>query len=878
MEHSTSLIIPFSDIRATDLPLVGGKGANLGEMTYAGFPIPTGFCLTTVAFHKFIESSSIADEIYESLDAITSKDLERVRVVGKEIRQKLLEVTFPKEIAEVFRMRWQQSGANLAYSVRSSATAEDLPDASFAGQQDTYLNVIGEPNLLDAIKRCWVSLFTDRAILYRCQHNFSHRDVLLSVVVQTMVQSETSGILFTADPLTGHRHTLSIDASFGLGEALVSGLVNPDAYKVDKINRKIIAKQVSEKNTAIISEKDGGTRQETLSEGQRNKTVLTEKQILELTEIGCNIESHYGAPQDIEWAFANNEFYVLQSRPITSLYPIDAIASPDDSLQIYFSFGHQQMMTDAMPPLALSTFQCIIPFGRPEGKYESTFTRQNGGRMFGNLTNPLRHPILRKVVFEITSQFDALAPKMLQQAMRHPNFKRPHGISIPFRKVLGMFYRIMRALWWQKLDGYIPKMNKLKEEYLKGIHKEINETKDDKQKITYVLESFSSMVPVALNWVPQFIASEMSKRLISKLASSKTKASDLDALSLGLHGNVVTEMNLAVGNLADLVRKSPEIVDTFKNLEEGSEVWLEHVSSLNNSNDFLKAWNEFLDKYGSRGPSEIDIMVPKWCEEPLPLLQMIAGYLQKESGSHLKQHQKLIEAREAASKRVVAEASWLKRGLIKRLIYVLKEVGGLREHHKFLLIQNLRTAKEMLREVNLNLVQSNKLASLDDIWFLTWPELLTIWDDNQKLNELIPKRKEDFERFPKLTPPTIITSDGETPVVQYEIEDVPEGALVGQPVSGGVVEGVIRVVNDPQTEMLNTGEILVATFTDPGWTPLFINAGGLILEIGGIMTHGSVVAREYGIPAVVGVKGATTKLQTGQRVRIDGNQGIIEIL
>jgi len=181
MEHSKSLIIPFSEIRATDLPLVGGKGANLGEMTYAGFPIPTGFCLTTIAFKKFIESSLLADDIYKTLDTITSNDLEKVRIVGQELRQKLLEVPLPKEIAAVFRTHWQESGANLAYSVRSSATAEDLPDASFAGQQDTYLNVIGEANLLDAIKRCWVSLFTDRAILYRCQHNFSHRDVFLSV-------------------------------------------------------------------------------------------------------------------------------------------------------------------------------------------------------------------------------------------------------------------------------------------------------------------------------------------------------------------------------------------------------------------------------------------------------------------------------------------------------------------------------------------------------------------------------------------------------------------------------------------------------------------------------------------------------------------------
>ena len=256
MKNQHLLTLPFSEIRKENLPLVGGKGANLGEMTHTGFPIPNGFCVTTIAFEQFMDVYADVEDLYAQLETV-SADVEKVRRIGSHIRKTLLAVRMPSAIANAIRLAWQAMGMDKAYAVRSSATTEDLSDASFAGQQDTYLNIIGENALLDAVHRCWVSLFTDRAILYRVQNNFPHRNVKLSVIVQQMVMSEKSGILFTADPLTGHRHTASIDASFGLGEALVSGLVSPDAYRVDKRNMEIIERQISEKKFAIYSEKAG---------------------------------------------------------------------------------------------------------------------------------------------------------------------------------------------------------------------------------------------------------------------------------------------------------------------------------------------------------------------------------------------------------------------------------------------------------------------------------------------------------------------------------------------------------------------------------------------------------------------------------------------
>lgn len=885
--NTKPLILPFSAIRSTDLSLVGGKGANLGELTHAGFPIPAGFCLTTTAFQQFIAHCPTADDLYTLLDSVTAGDVDTARQVGQHLRQTLLTIPIPVEIATAIREEWQKVGADQPYAVRSSATAEDLPDASFAGQQDTYLNIIGEEALLDAVRRCWGSLFTDRAILYRVQHNFAHRDVHLSVVVQQMVMSETSGILFTADPLTGHRHTAVIDASFGLGEALVGGLVSPDAYQVDKRDLTILDKQVADKQIAIYPEKAGGVRQVDLADVQRTQTVLTDAQIKALVEMGTRIEAHYGLPQDIEWAIVDGELYMLQARPITSLYPIDNLQSDDDSLAIFFSMGHQQMMTGVMSPLGLSSIRCFLPVGRVDGELESTLLRSSGGRLFGNLTQPLRHPILRRVIVNGLAQFDALAPETFRLAMQRPEFKRPHGMSISFSNVSSvgrMLGRVLSALWREDLTGFAQRANEAFTQGLTVAQEKLDAVTTPTEKLDVSLNMMRSAFEVPLFWIPKLAAGVIATRLVERLGRKWVDPAGIDAITLGLPGNVVTEMTLAIGDLADLARQSPQLTALFAQLGDDSHVWLAKAAKIEDSKPFFQAWQQFIADYGARGPSEIDIAALRWYEEPLPVLQVIASHLQQPAGSHRAQHHQLVEAREAA---VSALMSGAKRGLfgfvrgrlVGRLLHVAHEAGVLREHHKFYVIQLLRLAKETIKEMAEQLVADNKLAQSGDVWFLSWPELQAMAHGTTPLEQSqIEQRKADQVRFAKWTPPLVITSDGETPVVKYEVADAPAGALVGNPVSAGITEGTVRVIHDPQTETLDPGDILVAPFTDPGWTPLFINAGGLIMEIGGAMTHGSVVAREYGIPAIVGVRGATKSLQTGQKVRVDGNRGVIEVL
>ena len=818
------LVLLFSELRAADLPLVGGKGANLGELTHLGLPVPPGFCLTTVAFQQFMGTCPQSADLYALLETVKADDVEKARIVGQQIRRTLLNLPVPPEIALAVEDAWHQVGADHAYALRSSATAEDLPGASFAGQQDTYLNIRGEIEIMDAVRRCWVSLFTDRAILYRVQNGFAHQDVLLSVAVQQMIMSEMSGILFTADPLTGHRHTTAIDASFGLGEALVSGIVSPDAYRVDKRTRTIIDRQIADKLTAIFPEKDGGTRQEELPEEQRSRTVLTDTHILALADMGAQVEAHYGSPQDIEWAIADGEIHLLQARPITSLYPIDGLRSPDDSLHNYFSMGHQQNMTNAMSPLGISAMRCIIPLGRTQNAVESNYLRANGGRIFIDLTLPLRHPILRRTVLGGLSQLDTLAPESLQLAMARPEFQRPNRISFSLSSLRGslrMVYRFQRALWRQDLTGFVHQVDELIEEEVRGATIKIERAPAGEAKIQALVDVIQSMHRVVLNWAPQLIAGVIAQRLLMRLGRGWADPVDLDAYTLGLPGNVVIEMNLAVDQLADIARRSPALTALFGQLGDDSRAWLAEAAQIEDSGPFFQAWEEFLTRYGARGSGEIDIATPSWYEEPLPLLKVVASHMQQEVGSHRVQQQTLARKREVAVNCLIAEANHgpfgrLRARLTRRLIHVSQEGSILREHHKYMAVQILRVAKEAIKKTAAFLTDAQKLTRPNDIWYLSLTELLILnRQDKCDAVDEIPARRADLIRFQKMTPPLVITSDGETPVIRYQVADAPPGALLGSPVSGGIVEGTVHVIHDPQTETLAPGEILAAPFTDP---------------------------------------------------------------
>ncbi len=387
-KRMSSFVLGFQDIDKTKLMVVGGKGANLGELSRIdGIRVPEGFCITTEAYKRIISQTPEFHDLLEQLSLLKVEDRERICEISKQIRSVIEGTVIAKEIDEAVTHFITKLGENNAYAVRSSATAEDLPTASFAGQQDTYLNIIGKEAILKHISKCWASLFTERAVIYRLQNGFDHRKVYLSVVVQKMVFPQAAGIVFTADPVTSNRKVLSIDASFGLGEALVSGLVNADSYKVR--NGKVIDKKISTKKLAIYALKDGGTKEQEIEPERQNTQALTDEQILQLERIGRMIEEHFGCPQDIEWCLVDDTFSIVQSRPITTLYPIPE--ANDQENHVYISVGHQQMMTDAMKPLGISFWQ--LTAARP------MFTA--GGRLFVDVTQELASPARRAIVVDV---------------------------------------------------------------------------------------------------------------------------------------------------------------------------------------------------------------------------------------------------------------------------------------------------------------------------------------------------------------------------------------------------------------------------------------------------------------------------------------------
>ena len=868
-------VLLFNEIDRSSLPYVGGKGANLGEMTQAGFPVPGGFCITTHAYKYFLETSIEMGNLFAELDRIEPSDLEQVRKIGERIRTHLQQLPVPNPIQDAVIQAWVKQGSENFYAIRSSATAEDLPNASFAGQQDTYLNVKGQEDLLRDVRNCWASLFTDRAIVYRAKNGFEHREVYLSVVVQQMVLPDTSGIMFTADPINGNRTVVSIDASFGLGEALVSGQVSADLYKVK--DNTIVSKKISKKKIAIYSLPEGGTITKEIPSQQQEQQALTDQQITELAALGKKIEKHYGVPQDIEFCVAKDELFIVQSRPITTLYPLPNI--PQRPLRIMLSVGHIQMMTNAMKPLGLSVFQQILP---------PSVVKAAGGRLFIDIADILHNRIARRVVPSALMNIDEGMSRAIDTIVSRPDFLADSQLSdtsivTSARKIVmpmvGKAWKILRS---GDLDDAITAVEKYTLERRIKIQQLLS-TNHGADRIIVAQQQLSDLLlDLMNNVIPHVWAGLVSSAMLKKAIIRRFgNEAQLNKLNKSLSHNVTSEMGLELGDLADMLRELPEVQEYLKKADDQTFYsGLDHVSG---GETFRRAFEEFIDKYGMRCPGEIDITSPRWYEAPTQLNSALFSHIQSlRPGEHRKRFEEGKKEAEMASRAILdtVEGNYFKTKILKRLIAVYRHLGGLREQHKYILITEMWECKKAIMEEAEILVQKGLLSEPKDVYFLELNELVKVLQDSFEGNvsELIAKRKEEYERNQSLKLPRVMTSEGEIVVVPPKRENIPEGTIIGSPVSSGIVEGIARVILRPENAILKKGEILVAPHTDPGWTPLFISAVAVITEVGGLMTHGSVVAREYGIPAVVGVDDATTLIKDGDRIRVNGDLGYIEIL
>ena len=883
------MIRTFQQIGSADLPTVGGKGVNLGVLFRAGFPVPPGFCVTTKGFAAFAAGCSALPRLYAALDAVPADDAEAVRVLGAQIRAALLAVPLPDAVAMAAVSAWQAIGAESAYAVRSSATAEDLPGASFAGQQDTYLNVRGEEALLDAIRRCFASLFTDRAIMYRQKNHFGQRGIGLSVVVQRMVFPDSAGILFTADPVSGHRGTVTIDAGFGLGEALVSGLVTADLYRLDKRTGAVKDVRIGDKALAIRALPDGRTVTEKLSEHDRKTRVLDDKALRELCGLGRRVESFFGGiPQDIEWCKERGELFLLQARPITSLYPLPDPLPTGDALHVYFGFSHAQNMIAPITPLGRDIWQAMFPVGKrhiTDVPDSPSVMVSAGGRLYIDVTSVLRVPTLRRIVMGVLSAVYPDLAALIEQLADRPEVQAVSPPSLQnLRPLLGLLGpvppRLIRELFLGHPEKLRSTLDRLIDDQLDDFQRQLQALPSGLPRLQRLLLLMAGMFGILPNFIPRFGVGMLSLRLLRQRFAGSQYAADVEALQRGLYGNITTEMDLLVGDLTDLVRPYPELMEALRR-GIGDPTALEALRDLPGGEPFVRAFEGFLERFGMRGLSEMDVARQRYRDQPGLLLGSIIGSLSRasEPGAHRAHFQRLQAEAEAAGQRLVAAAGGgLAARLVAREVRCVRYALGLREHPKYMLVRCLWEFRREVLAVADSLVAAKRLATVEDVWFLHYNELLDLLGHPAlDLQSTVLARRAEHERYAHLNPPLVMTSEGEVPRL-LPPTDLPHGALAGLGVSAGIVEGLARVVLDPSVEILHAGEILVAPYTDPGWTPLFVHAAGLVCDIGGMMTHGSVVAREYGIPAVVGVTDGTRRIRTGQYLRIDGSRGIVEIL
>lgn len=889
-------ILGLSELDRGDLALAGGKGANLGALIRAGLPVPDGFCVTTPAYLRFVEVNGLQEQIRRITAGLQAENPAALDAASEAIRGQFEAGTVPDEIAaEICEAYARLIPAPAAVAVRSSATAEDLPNLSFAGQQDTYLNVIGEGELVKAVLRCWASLWTARAIGYRIRNAIGHEDIALAVVVQKMVASEASGVLFTANPLTGKRSETVIDATLGLGEALVSGAVEPDHYEVamdGSGDGRILKKTLGAKAITIQGIAGGGTQ--TLNTYGAERQALPDAQILALAQLGAKSAAHFGAPQDLEWGWADGQLYVLQSRAITSLFPLPAGAG-DEPLEVYFSFASWQGMLDPYSPLGQDVFTNLVVglgqhFGAKITAREQPIFKEAGMRLFVNITDLIRIPFGRKIATIFIGAIDPPSAGVLESLYDRPQLAYEQGeMSLRtrfniFKGLLPVIGNVIYDLLWpaggrkklaQKIDLFL---------------KNMREAAQKARNLTVLVETIESTAHMGPSMlmpylVPGVIAGQMPLQVLIALTEGDPENEGLPLeMTRGLPYNVTTEMDLQLWQAACAIRADEASKEHFTQTP-AAELSVEYLMG-NLPEVAQKEVEAFLAVYGLRGLGEIDFYRERWNENPAHVIQMLKNYLQidPQSGSPETMFRNGREKAVEARKKLIANfkkrnpiKAWL-AGILSERIF---ELAGLRETPKFAIVRFLGEVRQALLRVGQDMATSGELTAADDLFFLHLWELRQLAEGTlPNARALIAERRQTYTReHGRRRLPRILLSDGTAYFEGVQPAGVlDENTLCGTPVSAGVAEGTVHIILDPHKDHLAPGEILVCPATDPAWTPLFLSAGGLVMEVGGMMTHGSVVAREYGIPAVVGVTAVTTRLKTGQRVRVDGSSGLVMLL
>lgn len=842
-------LMGLRDKGAQNLSLSGGKGASLARLHgIPDIPVPDGFVVTARCYRDLVTTRPEVQRLLKALAEIREGQTDGIKQLSLEIKAQIERIVFPASFIRELAQTLADYDVSSPYAVRSSATAEDLPGASFAGQQDTFLNVCGAADIGKAIAQCWASLFNERAIAYRIKNGFEHDQVTIAVVVQKMVDSQVAGVMFTADPMTSDRFTTVVEAVRGLGEELVSGRQNPFEWKL----------------------RDGQVQKTGDGDGE---TPLEEARLWELAKLGKRIEAAFGCEQDIEWCYAGEAFYIVQARPITTLYPPPQ--SPDGYKHCAISVGHLQMMTDTVLPLGMSMLQ----------KSNFFSVMELGGHMYMDITHDIKRAGGRMRVLSEARIKDPLMHKALKKIFDRKDYLRgipdgPKGLTTVVDRwgVLAGAFKTYRRNNEADIDAYVGRQ-KAEIEVVRGKLEKLSGADvlqfimDEQEHLRKVLYDPAGAGTVIMT----MMVGNAINKAVEKLTGEKTIT---NRLSKSVRHNVTSEMGLRLCQVSDAARNHPQVMAYLE--RAGEALSLDDLRQVDGGPAVAGKLEEFLSEYGMRCSGEIDITRERFREDPGQLATALINNIKNLPAGHAMTvfAQGQEEAEQLAAElvgKMEAMHGRRKARKICRLIEIYRKFIGVREYTKYFWMCHYDVYKQGIMGEVRRLVARGVLKEGRDACYLSLEELMEAIKKGQADANMIGERRKAYQSYQALTPPRLIFSDGEVPPVSYSA-NIPQGALAGLAVSSGIVEGRARVVESLTDARIEKGDILVTIFTDPSWTPVFVSLAGLVTEVGGMMSHGAVITREYGLPAVVGVVDATKRIKDGQRIRLNGTEGYIEIL
>ena len=860
------------EINQKDSASAGGKGANLGALMQAGFPVPSGFVLLTSAYRQFVWKNALQEVIEQLATSVTLDDLNSIASASSSIRAFFENGQMPDEIANAIKDAYTHLG-NGPVAIRSSATAEDLPDASFAGQQETYLHVQSEHDVLTAIRRCWSSLWTARALAYRLRHAIAPSTLCLAVVVQQMVQADSAGVLFTVNPVTGKHDEMVMNATWGLGEALVEGSVTPDMVVVDK-RTNAVRQQVLGSKTVMVVPTAYGTEEQEVDALQQQKLVLTDRQVELLTQLGNRIETYFGAPQDIEWAIENEHVFILQARPITTKMTEKQTVPPGDD--------SWDMGNDATPQVFDVWTRTNIGENIPLPVTPLTLT--NFPRLFGLDTQMSQG--LRRFYGRIYINEGAIIHGLTQQYGLPSNFidkmwgsrsGRTQQKRYGFRPL--RLLRTLPTVFYQRIHA--PKQSKhTPQEFFAQVEQWVTTFMAQDLSLLSDSELWATGLPV---WSERgkyvfntniriSIPSALFYAILERLTQWWTRQNLAQDAVTGLPGIYSAEVGPQLWHMVHMLR-SLHLDNVLLDNDAVTALTLlrENVMAM----PCMQLFEDFLQRHGHRCPNEVELLNPRWVEAPEQVLELLTSYLQAgESINPTEAEKRQRQRREEAVTTIVAQLDPIRKVVFLFMLKKAQQAIVIRDNSRFYVTKFLFPIRKVYAHFGQRWAERGWLRRYDDIFFLTTSEIQALAEHGpasvQEVQTRIANRRTAYEYWLTIIAPDALGPDG-TPLVDAEQA---QHMLSGVPASSGRAHGRARIIQNVQdVSRLTSEDILVTQATDPGWTPIFPLVKGIVLEVGGQLSHGAIVAREYGVPAVVNVQGALHRIQDGQFITVDGTQG-----